>query len=568
MSTQPPLTFGVLLRRYRLAAGLTQEELAERARLSLAAINTLERGARLAPRKETVALLAEALALTASERAELEAAARRHGPALPPAPTFPTPAEAQPTSLETPSLPEDSPPQLSGPQAPGRFFRVSLPLPAKIQGKLSAGLLGGLLVVALLGSALSFKVWAGGALAGPHSRTLCLAVETPTSDSIGNYGKPLENAANLAVMQNQNLGSGYTLKAISYDETPEDYVDQQAGPESYVQNMTDVVNNPCIVGMVGPFKSYVAKDEMPIAAKAGLVVISPINTNPALTLRPYAETQGINFDQLHPPGKPINYFRLAPTDASQAVADADVTFDLGARSVYLVNASDTEYGSEYGDLLVSDFTQRFEGKGGRIVGIDNIETDLSVIPAIAARIAAAHPDAVFYGGVNLSGGGLLKADLVKQGYTGLFVGSDSIANMPDFVQQAGVNAANGTYASIPGRDVSTFTSGPAATFIRDYVARYPVQNLNVDGAYTYDGAIVNGAYAYDAAMMLITACKNLIRAGKEVTRAALIEQVQHIQYAGVTGPISFDTNGDIAHGVFSIYTVQDGQWVYAWQVSV
>jgi DNA-binding XRE family transcriptional regulator len=41
--------FGTLLRRYRLAAGLTQEELAERARLSVRAITDLERGARWVP---------------------------------------------------------------------------------------------------------------------------------------------------------------------------------------------------------------------------------------------------------------------------------------------------------------------------------------------------------------------------------------------------------------------------------------------------------------------------------------------------------------------------------------
>ena len=67
MSIQPSNPFGLLLRRHRLAAGLTQEALAERARLSVAAIYTLERGSRRAPRKETLALLAEALALTASE---------------------------------------------------------------------------------------------------------------------------------------------------------------------------------------------------------------------------------------------------------------------------------------------------------------------------------------------------------------------------------------------------------------------------------------------------------------------------------------------------------------------
>lgn len=86
MSTQPSRPFGLLLRRYRLAAGLTQEALAERARLSVAAIYTLERGSRRAPRKETLTLLAEALALTASERAALVAAAGQGGRTTSPTP--------------------------------------------------------------------------------------------------------------------------------------------------------------------------------------------------------------------------------------------------------------------------------------------------------------------------------------------------------------------------------------------------------------------------------------------------------------------------------------------------
>ncbi len=72
----PSPTFGALLKRYRLAAELTQEELAERARLSVRAISDLERGLHRAPQKETVALLADALAVTPAERAALEAARR------------------------------------------------------------------------------------------------------------------------------------------------------------------------------------------------------------------------------------------------------------------------------------------------------------------------------------------------------------------------------------------------------------------------------------------------------------------------------------------------------------
>src|SRR6266852_209521 len=79
MATVSSQSFGDLLRRYRLAAGLTQEELAEEAGLSVRGLSDLERGARRAPRRETVQLLVEALHLSAAERTRLEAAARQRG---------------------------------------------------------------------------------------------------------------------------------------------------------------------------------------------------------------------------------------------------------------------------------------------------------------------------------------------------------------------------------------------------------------------------------------------------------------------------------------------------------
>jgi tetratricopeptide (TPR) repeat protein/transcriptional regulator with XRE-family HTH domain len=69
--------FGTLLRRYREAAGLTQEALAERAGISWRAISDLERGINRAPRSATLTLLARALELGAADRARMEAAAGR-----------------------------------------------------------------------------------------------------------------------------------------------------------------------------------------------------------------------------------------------------------------------------------------------------------------------------------------------------------------------------------------------------------------------------------------------------------------------------------------------------------
>src|SRR5215467_11192837 len=92
VSTTGATSFGDLLRRFRLAAGLTQEELAERAGLSRRGITDLERGARTSPRRETLALLITALGLVGDDRAKFVATARRRSfaPAASPRKTLDT----------------------------------------------------------------------------------------------------------------------------------------------------------------------------------------------------------------------------------------------------------------------------------------------------------------------------------------------------------------------------------------------------------------------------------------------------------------------------------------------
>ena len=69
--------FADLLRQHRLAAGLTQEALAERAGLSLRGVSDLERGARRAPHRDTVRRLTAALGLDAAEQGAAMAAIAR-----------------------------------------------------------------------------------------------------------------------------------------------------------------------------------------------------------------------------------------------------------------------------------------------------------------------------------------------------------------------------------------------------------------------------------------------------------------------------------------------------------
>src|SRR5688572_31113351 len=63
--------FGGQLRRHREAAGLSQEELAERAALTAKAISALERGERQHPYPQTLRALADALNLSDADRSAL-----------------------------------------------------------------------------------------------------------------------------------------------------------------------------------------------------------------------------------------------------------------------------------------------------------------------------------------------------------------------------------------------------------------------------------------------------------------------------------------------------------------
>jgi len=69
--------FATLLRNHRLAARLSQEELAEAAHISAAAVSAYERGVRLSPHRVTLSRLADALGLTGADRAYFTASAQR-----------------------------------------------------------------------------------------------------------------------------------------------------------------------------------------------------------------------------------------------------------------------------------------------------------------------------------------------------------------------------------------------------------------------------------------------------------------------------------------------------------
>src|ERR1700678_964642 len=105
---EPPVTFAALLRKLRTDAGLTQEDLAASARISVRWVSDLERGINLTARKDTARLLAQALNLVGPAGEGVGGIARGRARRAPsPAPVFPW--------IAWPRIRHPGPPVRSGP---------------------------------------------------------------------------------------------------------------------------------------------------------------------------------------------------------------------------------------------------------------------------------------------------------------------------------------------------------------------------------------------------------------------------------------------------------------------
>lgn len=379
-----------------------------------------------------------------------------------------------------------------------------------------------------------------------HSATqLCIGTDFPLTGTDESQGIPAQNGANLAIRQHRNLGQGYTLTSCNQDDASP--ITNIHDPGQGAANVTALVKNPKVIGIVGPGNSNVAEAEIPIVTSAGLAMVSSETTDLCLTLRQYCAHP----DQVHPPGKPNTFFRLSPNDAEQGKADADLMY----KGLHMHTACVVDDGEVYGRNLATFFSSNFQANNGIILGTRQhiaAGQTLAQLAQVAQACVVLHPEAVFYGGVTSNGAGLLKRQLTLAGFTGPFVAGDGITSDPLFLQTAGADA-NNTYATSLGPDPSTFAH---TSFAHDYQASYGTQPDH------------RSAGAYDAAMILITALQSALKTGPAnlaSLRSAVLDKVMNPDqpYHGLTGTITFDSNGDnTAKRLFTVYGIQNGRWVY------
>jgi branched-chain amino acid transport system substrate-binding protein len=348
------------------------------------------------------------------------------------------------------------------------------------------------------------------------------------------------NAINLAIDERNGKAGDIKIEHESLDDAT-----AQAGQwdaAKCAENAQSAAQDDQIIGWIGPFNSGCAAVEIPILNEAGLAMISPANTYTGLTKPTPDKSEP---DKYYPTGE-RNYARVIVTDVQQGQAGATFMADEGVKTVYILDDKET-----YGKGVADEFQQAAQDLGIEVLGREGIDGSAPNYRSLMNKIAAADPDAIYFGGIIENNAAQLVKDKIGAGMSNqevTFVGPDGI--FVDTLITQGGNSVEGIYTSFGG--IPPEKLGSAG---QDFIDKYE-QN--------YDDAVQPyTAYAYEAANVMLDAIERASKdAGGDVPdRKAVIEQVFATQdYQGVLGTWSFDNDGDTSLTKLSIQEIEDGEF--------
>ena len=345
----------------------------------------------------------------------------------------------------------------------------------------------------------------------PAGITVTIAHAGPLTGSIAHLGKDDENGVALAIAQANDKKLVIDGKPVTFKMMGED---DQADPKTGTTVAQKLVDAK-VAAVVGHLNSGVTIPASEIYNKAGIPVISGAATNPTLTER---GLKGV--------------FRTVGRDDQQGPAIAAfIAGELKAKKVAIIDDK-----TAYGEGLANEVEKFLKGKKIAVVSRERTTDKETDFKAILTKIKAKNPDVVFHGGMDATGGPMLKQARELGIKSAFSFGDGACTN--EMAKLAGA-AAEGLICSQAGLPAEA----ASAEFKTAFNAKF--------------GEIKQYApYFYDATLAVVEAMKK----ANSVDPAKFTPEMYNVSFTGAPGKVEFDAKGDRKDAEMTIFRMgKDGK---------
>lgn len=347
--------------------------------------------------------------------------------------------------------------------------------------------------------------------AAEETVTVKIGSAGPLTGEIAHLGKDNDNGVRLAIDQANDKKLKIGGKTVKFEVLSEDdQADPKLGP-TIAQKLADAKAN----GVIGHLNSGVTIPASAVYNQNGIPMISGSATNPKLT------EQGFK-----------DIFRVVGRDDQQGPAVAQYLESMKLKKVAIADDA-----TAYGEGLANEVEKTLKAAGVQVVAREKTNDKATDFKAILTKIKGRNPDAVFYGGMDATGGPMLK-QARELGVKAVFSFGDG-ACTDKMKELAGDKNAEGFICSQAGLPVQAASK----SFLDAYKAKYHVD------------PIIYAPFTFDAANLLITAMQK----ADSTDPAKYLPALQKISYDGATGHIEFDDKGDRKNAEITIFTMKGGK---------
>jgi branched-chain amino acid transport system substrate-binding protein len=370
--------------------------------------------------------------------------------------------------------------------------------------------------------------------AGAGSPQLLVAADLPLQPGLLETTTPMVNAITLALERRRYMAGPYRVGLqVCDDATP---TSPAFDEPTCSANAHRYVENPSVIGVVGPFTSSCATIEIPVLnrAKGGPVpLVGPSTTYVGLTRR-VASSHSNEPGVYYPTGR-RNFARVIPADDVQAAGDALLAQRLGVKRVYALDD-----GSDPSRAFGAYFVRAARRLGIVVAGRGTWDFRAKSNARVADVIARTGADGVFLGVSSLPSSVRLLRDLrARLGRAVQFMAPDGFD--PATAALSGP-AAEGMTFSLPGPPIDRLGRA-GRQFVRSFAKQFGGEPTR---------------YALDAAQAMDVMLDAIARS--DGSRASVTGNLFNVSISnGVLGSFSITPTGDTTLDAVAVYRIIGGK---------